>query len=495
MAASISMSPVSGYPTKDTMVVTVNFTVQYPGDYYTRFDVYDYRSDELYNTYYGSTYTMPANGSKKNLRKTLSGLQPGTKYYVEVSMWNCTYSNPGNQLPGITDTVTFTTKSSVVLTVNFYDGSSYDVYRTEDYVDLYAGSRSGWTFVGWATSTRTTSIKYKAGDRIYVGTSSKSINLYAVYERRSVIWFYYRDSTGDFYSDSSSAVKIQSRVNTSDTSASENYYNTISLPGFDEYGTTIRTSTPARSWTAVGWSKTTSARYPDYVPSQNVKTNNITDDCLYAVYTNECSIDFNSNGGSGTMSELGPEYAYYNAHGNYTTPSFTIPSCAFTPPTGKKFSSWNQYADGSGQTYSGSVSTNYNLTLYAIWVKARPSNWSWPSNTADKPISKGFGMNFDQSGTTITPKPLTAAEWLAFMNRIKEFYAYDNGKTVNSTYWNNAVNGVKSGSPMTATQVNSARYLISQLSIQTALPSAVSSGTVITAAFVNGLKDSLNSIP
>ena len=495
MAASISMSPVSGYPTKDTMVVTVNFTVQYPGDYYTRFDVYDYRSDELYNTYYGSTYTMPANGSKKNLRKTLSGLQPGTKYYVEVSMWNCTYSNPGNQLPGITDTVTFTTKSSVVLTVNFYDGSSYDVYRTEDYVDLYAGSRSGWTFVGWATSTRTTSIAYEAGDRIYVGTSSRSINLYAVYERRSVIWFYYRDSAGDFYSDSSSAVKIQSRVNTSDTSASENYYNTISLPGFDEYGTTIRTSTPARSWTAVGWSKTTSARYPDYVPSQNVKTNNITDDCLYAVYTNECSISFNSNGGSGTMSELGPESAYYNAHGNYTTPSFTIPSCTFTPPTGKKFSSWNQYADGSGQTYSGPISTNYDITLYAIWVKARPSNWSWPSHTADKPISSGSSMNYIQSGTTVTPTPLTAAEWLAFMNRIKEFYAYDNGKTVNSTYWNNAVNGVKSGSPMTATQVNSARYLISQLPIQTTLPSEVSSGGKITAAFVNGLKNSLNSIP
>ena len=457
--------------------------------------MYDYRSDELYNTYYGSTYTMPANGSKKNLRKTLDGLQPGTKYYVEVSMWNCTYSNPGNKLPGITDTVTFTTKSSVVLTVNFYDGSSYDVYRTEDYVDLYAGSRSGWTFVGWATSTRTTSIKYKAGDRIYVGTSSKSINLYAVYERRSVIWFYYRDSAGDFYSDSSSAVKIQSRVNTSDTSASENYYNTISLPGFDEYGPTIRTSTPARSWTAVGWSKTTSARYPDYVPSQNVKTNNITDDCLYAVYTNECSISFNSNGGSGTMSELGPEYAYYNAHGNYTTPSFTIPSCAFTPPTGKKFSSWNQYADGSGQTYSGPISTNYDITLYAIWVKARPSNWSWPSHTADKPISSGSSMNYIQSGTTVTPTPLTAAEWLAFMNRIKEFYAYDNGKTVNSTYWNNAVNGVKSGSPMTATQVNSARYLISQLPIQTTLPSEVSSGGKITAAFVNGLKNSLNSIP
>ena len=104
-------------------------------------------------------------------------------------------------------------------------------------------------------------------------------------------------------------------------------------------------------------------------------------------------------------------------------------------------------------------------------------------------------MNYIKSGTTVTPTPLTASEWLAFMNRIKEFYAYDNGKTVNSTYWNNAVNGVKSGSPMTATQVNSARYLISQLPIQTTLPSAVSSGGKITAAFINGLKNSLNSIP
>ena len=492
MATSMSMSKYSGYPTKTEMRVSVSFTVTYAGKYKTYFELYDYNTDELVDSAFGSTFTLSAGGSKSGIYKTFTGLEPGTSYYIVGSLWN---ASTNVRLSISEPVVRFTTKEQVVLTVNFYDGSSYDVYRTEDYVDLYAGSRSGWTFVGWATSTRTTSIAYEAGDRIYVGSSSRSINLYAVYERRSVIWFYYRDSAGDFYSDSSSAVKIQSRVNTSDTSASENYYNTISLPGFDEYGTTIRTSTPARSWTAVGWSKTTSARYPDYVPSQNVKTNNITDDCLYAVYTNECSISFNSNGGSGTMSELGPESAYYNAHGNYTTPSFTIPSCTFTPPTGKKFSSWNQYADGSGQTYSGPISTNYDITLYAIWVKARPSNWSWPSHTADKPISSGSSMNYIQSGTTVTPTPLTAAEWLAFMNRIKEFYAYDNGKTVNSTYWNNAVNGVKSGSPMTATQVNSARYLISQLPIQTTLPSEVSSGGKITAAFVNGLKNSLNSIP
>lgn len=486
MATSMSMSTYSGYPTQTAMRVSVSFTVTYAGSYKTYFELYDYYTDDLIDAAFGDTFTLSAGGSKRGLYKTFTGLEPGTRYYIVGSLWN---ASTNVRLTITEPVVHFTTKELVVLTVNFYDGSNYDVYTTEDYIDLYAGSRSGWTFVGWATSTRTTSIAYEAGDRIYVGTSSESINLYAVYERRSVIWFYYRDSAGDFYSDSSSAVKIQSRVNISNTSASENYYNTISMPGFDEYGTTIRTSTPARSWTAVGWSKTTSARYPDYVPSQNVNTKNITDDCLYAVYTNECSVDFNSNGGSGTMSELGPEYAYYNAHGNYTTPSFTIPSCAFTPPTGKKFDSWNQYADGSGSTYSGSISTNYNLTLYAIWVKARPSNWSW--STAG--ISKGSSMTYTQSGTTIIVKPLTAAEWLAFMNRVKEFYTYL-GKTVDSTYWNRAVNGVASGSSMTATQANGARYLISQLSPPTSVPASVSSGTVITASFINGLKNSLNSI-
>ena len=54
---------------------------------------------------------------------------------------------------------------------------------------------------------------------------------------------------------------------------------------------------------------------------------------------------------------------------------------------------------------------------------------------------------------------------------------------------------VESGKPMTSTQANGARYLISQLSPPTSVPASVSSGTVITAAFINGLKNSLNSIP
>ena len=484
MATSMSMSASSGYPTQDSMRVSVSFSVTYQGSYYTYYELYDYYTDELIDEAQGSTFSMSANSSKRNLYKTFSGLEPGTKYYIVGSLWN---ASTDVRLSIKEPTITFTTKEPVVLTVNFYDGGDYDVYTTEDYIDLYAGSRSGWTFVGWATSTGTTSVAYEAGDRIYVGSSSSSINLYAVYKKETTIYCYYiNGNTGAIASNS--RTKIQYRVNVSKTSYSTGYYNSIVLPTFDSINSTISTSTPNREWSAIGWNKTTSAETPDYSPGQSVSSDRITGD-LYAIYSNECSITYTANGGSGTMSKQ-TGTGYYNAYGKYAGVTFTIKDCTFNPPSGKRFGSWNQKADGSGATYSETITTSYNVTFYAIWVKARPSNWSW-STTG---ISKGSNMAYTQSGTTIIVKPLTAKEWLAFMDRVKEFYTYK-GKTVDSTYWNRAVNGVASGKSMTATQADGARYLISQLSPPTSVPASVSSGTAITAAFINGLKNSLNSIP
>ena len=484
MATSMSMSSVSGYPTQTSMKISVSFSVTYQGSYYTYYELYDYYTDKLIDEAQGSTFSMSANSSKRNLYKTFSGLEPGTKYYIVGSLWN---ASTDVRLSIKEPTITFTTKEPVVLTVNFYDGSDYDVYTTEDYIDLYAGSRSGWTFVGWATSTGTTSVAYEAGDRIYVGSSSSSINLYAVYKKETTIYCYYiNGNTGAIASNS--RTKIQYRVNVSKTSYSTGYYNSIVLPTFDSINSTISTSTPNREWSAIGWNKTTSAETPDYSPGQSVSSDRITGD-LYAIYSNECSITYNANGGSGTMSKQ-TGTGYYNAYGKYAGVTFTIKDCTFNPPSGKRFGSWNQKADGSGATYSETITTSYNVTFYAIWVKARPSNWSW-STTG---ISKGSSMAYTQSGSTITPKPLTAKEWLSFMNRVKEFYTYK-GKTVDSTNWSRSVNGVSSGSEMTATQANGARYLINQLSPPTSVPASVSSGTAITAAFINGLKNSLNSIP
>ena len=425
-------------------------------------------------------YTL--SGTSKS--HTYTGLEPGTRYTLSAIVYDSNWS----QLPFAANSVTQKTASAAVVTVKYYDGNKSWSDSSTGTVIIDGPYRTDWDFEGWATSTKSTSVSYQEGDTISAGSSDKSVSLYAVYSSTTTIYCYYIDGSSGSLS-SNTRTKKQYRVNTSSSASSTNYYNNITLPNFNSANSTITTSTPNRSWNAIGWHPTSFAMDPDYSPGQSVSSKLITSD-LYAMYSNECSITYNSNGGSGSMTKQ-TGTGYYNAFGTYEGATFTIKDCTFTPPSGKKFDSWNQNADGSGTEYSsgGTLTTNYNVVFYAIWVKARPSNWAWTTTG----ISKGSDMNYSQSGTTITPKPLTAKEWLAFMNRVKEFYTYK-GKTVDSTYWNRAVNGVTSGSPMTATQANGARYLISQLSPPTSVPASVSSGTVITASFINGLKNSLNSI-
>ena len=160
--------------------------------------------------------------------------------------------------------------------------------------------KTDWTFLGWATSTSTTSIVYEEGDLIRA-TSDKTLNLYAVYKKESTIYCYYIDgSSGSLYSNT--RPKIQYRVNTSKSSYSTNYYNNITLPSFDSANSTITTSEPVRSWSAIGWHPNSFATEPDYSPGQTVASNLITSN-LYAIYSNECSITYNANGGSGSMSK------------------------------------------------------------------------------------------------------------------------------------------------------------------------------------------------
>ena len=425
-------------------------------------------------------YTL--SGTSKS--HTYTGLEPDTRYTLSAIV----YDSNWNQLAFKANSVTQKTASAAVVTVRYYDGNKSWSDSSTGTVIIDGPYRTDWDFEGWATSNKSTSVSYQEGDTISAGSSDKSVSLYAVYSSTTTIYCYYiSGSSGSQVSNT--RIKKQYRVNTSINASSTNYYNSITLPAFDSVNSTITTTTPNRSWTAIGWHPTSFATQPDYSPGQTVSGKLITSD-LYAMYSNECSITYNSNGGSGSMTKQ-TGTGYYNAFGTYEGAVFTIKDCSFTPPSGKMFDSWNAKSDGSGTEYSsgGTLTTNYNVVFYAIWVKARPSNWAWTTTG----ISKGSDMNYSQSGTTITPKPLTAKEWLAFMNRVKEFYTYK-GKTVDSTYWNRAVNGVTSGSPMTATQANSARYLISQLSPPTSVPASVSSGTVITAAFINGLKNSLNSI-
>ena len=116
-------------------------------------------------------------------------------------------------------------------------------------------------------------------------------------------------------------------------------------------------------------------------------------------------------------------------------------------------------------------------------VAQRPSNWSWTST-----VSKGSAMPYTKNGKTIYAKPLTASEWNNFIDRIFEFFSYKgmavSGGGASDFY-------VTKGNQMYGGELEYAQQLIDAMSPPTATPTRT---TRVTAAYVNGLKNSLNSI-
>lgn len=491
MPYSISLEAYDGYPTTDSIRVWVSLSVIAAGNYYTVYDVYTSNGRHVANGTGGKlqlTANQSINGPNygtSGLYKTITGLTPNTSYYIVGTLLN--YDT--DDVICESDPLYFTTKSLYgTTTIYYYDGnqSTTDKITGTGYIE--GPFKTDWDFLGWSTSTNSYDIDYEAWEEYTSGTSNTTLRLYAVYVRESTIYCYFRNGSSGAL-DSNKRTKIQYRCNTSTTASSTNYYNSITLPNFGSAMTTITTTNPARDWNVIGWRTDVTADINTYDIGETVALNaSIT--VFYAVYSNECSITYNSNGGSGTMSKSGPVTAYYNAYGRFSTPTIPVKSCSFTAPSGKKFSHWNVRSDDTGTSYDAGedVPTNYNTIFYAIWISGRPTNWSW--TTA---VQAGTAMSTTGSGTNMVIKPLTAKEWLAFADRIKEFYTYKN-ISISDTYWYRTVNGVSSGSEMTSTQANGARYLINQLNPPTSVPTAVSTGDIITAAFINGLKNSLNSI-
>ena len=116
-------------------------------------------------------------------------------------------------------------------------------------------------------------------------------------------------------------------------------------------------------------------------------------------------------------------------------------------------------------------------------VASRPSNWSWKST-----VSKGSAMPYTKSGNIIYAKPLTASEWNDFIDRIFEFLSYK-GLTVSGGDASDFY--VSRGNQMHGGELEYAQELIDTMSPPTATPTRTNR---VTAAYVNGLKNSLNSI-
>ena len=82
------------------------------------------------------------------------------------------------------------------------------------------------------------------------------------------------------------------------------------------------------------------------------------------LYKTTYTVSYNSNGGSGTMTDSSSPYN--------EGATVTVKSNTFTAPTGKAFNGWNTASGGGGTSYAANATftISANTTLYAQWATA-----------------------------------------------------------------------------------------------------------------------------
>ena len=200
-------------------------------------------------------------------------------------------------------------------------------------------TRSGYTFLGWSTSSTATSPTYYAGGSY---TANASATLYAV-------WSYNTPSPTP-----TTTYTISYNANGgSGAPSSQTKTKDVTL--------TLSSTKPTRSgYTFLGWSTSSTATSPTYYAGGSYTAN--ASATLYAVWSYNAptvyTITFNANGGSGAPSSV------------TKTDGVTIYLPSTEPTrTNYAFLGWSTSSTATSPTYyaGGSFTRNANTTLYAVW--------------------------------------------------------------------------------------------------------------------------------
>jgi len=249
---------------------------------------------------------------------TISGSGSGSIDGIARKTYTVTYNANGGSLGSVPSTQTKT--HGVTLTLS-----------------SASPTRSGYTFEGWGTSASDTSVDYAAGGSY---TSNAGDELFAIWKK--IIELSYDANKG------SGAPSKQSAT----------IYNATTSHKF-----TISSTEPTRTgYTFLGWSTSSSATSSSYSSGGSITLSS--SDVLYAVWkANTYTIDYDSNGGTGTTSS---QTHTYDTAKNLTSNAFVR--------TGYTFTGWNTEPNGSGNSYNdGEPVMNLSsddgaiVTLYAQW--------------------------------------------------------------------------------------------------------------------------------
>ena len=379
---------------KDSTVTGAMISWSFPASNYVR------HGTGSYTVYYEKAYTATVRylygNSGRSAASSKSAIgKKGDQYYISSpritgyspNKYSVTGYFPSND---ISDTVYYY-ENTYAIAYNANGGSGAPANQVKSHftplkLSTQKPRRTGYTFLGWSTSSTATTATYSPGDTY---TNNGRVTLYAVWSAKTY--------SVNYNANGGSGAPV-----------SQTKYHGLKLM--------IPSIEPTRSgYTFLGWDTSPTATSATYQPGDWYYTN--ANRTFYAVWKKNApatyTVSYDANGGSG-------------APGSQTkTENVTLTLSPVSPRrTGYAFKGWatNKFMPGAQYQPGGKYTANASVTLYALWECAHTSTEKkWTTGCEWKTVCKNCGATIS-SGTTHGPFSYGAWEYYSTgqHKRVKE---------------------------------------------------------------------------
>ena len=237
------------------------------------------------------------------------------------------------------------------------------------YIPTTKPSRTGYTFLGWSTSSSATSATWEAGDTMADSYASQNRTLYAVWKPNTYNISYNLDGGSENGSYWPTTATYNSAFNVSNPTRTGYSFRGWTATGINtstaKYGSTKSSAT--NSWT----SGTTLVYYSSYMGFNNLTPSNGGYVTLKANWeANGYTLTMNANGGSissngnwtGSGASATKTVKYDSQYG-------TLPTSSNISRTGYTFDNWWTSGSGGSRVYTTTVmNSTSGATIYAHWT-------------------------------------------------------------------------------------------------------------------------------
>ena len=373
---------ISNY--KDSTVTGSMINWSFPASNYVR------HGTGSYTVYYEKAYTATVrflygtSGRSAAGNKTAIG-KKGDQYYISsprvTGYTPDKYSVTGYFPSGdVSDTVYYY-ENTYAISYNANGGSGAPANQVKSHftplkLSTQKPRRTGYTFLGWSTSSTATTATYSPGDTY---TNNGRVTLYAVWSAKTYTISY--NANGG-----------------SGAPDSQTKYHGVKLM--------IPSIEPTKSgYTFLGWGVSKTSTSPTYQPGEWYYSN--ISRTLYAVWQKNAptsyTVSYDANGGSGAPSS------------QTKTKDVTL-TLSSTKPTrsGYTFLGWATSASATSASYQpgGSYTANASVTLYAVWSCNHASTKTvWDTGCKWRKVCNNCGVTVS-SGTT--HGPYTYGDWVYY---------------------------------------------------------------------------------